>query len=311
MSARVAALFAALWCPAVLALQQSTVAADACVTETYVAQLQQADASLAAGQNSQALAHLRAAATLDGRAAAYLTPAIEDLAVAPLNLADARNRLDAVASTLALPRGSTCIVDSTQARKALHDVYSAGVFANLDQGTQPSVLQRILDWLRSLFTDAAHALGPVAGGVIGAIVLPSVAALVCWRARRVAASRAAAVNEEPAAESNDPQQEWTLALAAASRGDYRQATRRAFRAALLDVAWRGRMHIDASWTTRELLAAAAGDADLVALLAPAAALFDRVWYSGARATEADWTLMRSRCEAIRRVASKRRAEAVG
>jgi len=77
--------------------------------------------------------------------------------------------------------------------------------------------------------------------------------------------------------------------------------RRAFRSALLAVARRGRLPVEASWTTRELLARAAGDADLLAALAPAAASFHRAWYSGAPVTEADWMVARDRCAAVRRL----------
>jgi hypothetical protein len=63
--------------------------------------------------------------------------------------------------------------------------------------------------------------------------------------------------------------------------------------------------VDASWTTRELLARAAGDADLVAALAPAAAAFDHAWYSGAAVGEAEWLVARDRCAAVRRLAGGR------
>ncbi len=100
-------------------------------------------------------------------------------------------------------------------------------------------------------------------------------------------------------------------MAGAERQDYRQAIRRAFRSALLDVTRRGRLSVDSAWTTRELLASASTDADLLALLAPAAAMFDRAWYSRARIDASAWELMKSRCEAIRRLGALRRPEAVG
>ncbi|MGH7687266.1 MAG: DUF4129 domain-containing protein, partial [Candidatus Dormibacteria bacterium] len=75
--------------------------------------------------------------------------------------------------------------------------------------------------------------------------------------------------------------------------------------ALLTVAERGRLAVDPSWSTHELLAATRGDAGLLAALAPAAALFDRAWYSGAAVTEADWEQARERCAALRRLARAR------
>jgi hypothetical protein len=82
--------------------------------------------------------------------------------------------------------------------------------------------------------------------------------------------------------------------------------RHAFRSALLAVATRGRLRVDAAWTTSELLARARGDADLLAALAPAADSFDRAWYSGRPVSQQDWELARDRCAAVRAVAAARR-----
>jgi hypothetical protein len=135
----------------------------------------------------------------------------------------------------------------------------------------------------------------------------AVAALVWWRVRAGVAAREARVGFEPAERGSDPDREWALALAAAARADHREAIRRAFRSALLETSARGRLHVDSAWTTRELLASAAHDADLVAQLVPAATTFDRAWYSGRSVSAADWETMRRRCDAIRRLA-RRRAE---
>jgi hypothetical protein len=96
-----------------------------------------------------------------------------------------------------------------------------------------------------------------------------------------------------------------MAEASARQGDHRQAVRRAFRSALLSVAVRGRLMVDPSWTTHELLAATRADAALLTALAPAAASFDRAWYSGAAVTASDWDEARARCEAVRSLARSR------
>jgi hypothetical protein len=92
-------------------------------------------------------------------------------------------------------------------------------------------------------------------------------------------------------------------------GDHREAVRRAFRSALLEVAVRGRVRIDAAWTTRELLERCHADGDVLVALASAAAVFDRAWYSGTPVTEADWTLAAERCATLRRLVGHARVAA--
>src|SRR6202023_3007601 len=130
-----------------------------------------------------------------------------------------------------------------------------------------------------------------------------IAALVIYRLLGVLGGGGAAVGAEPATAGDDPEREWQLALAAAQRGDYREAIRRAFRSALLDVADR-RAHLDRAWTTREMLATLSADADLLAVVAPAAASFDRAWYGRVPVGAGDWDVARGRCEAVRRVARR-------
>jgi hypothetical protein len=168
-------------------------------------------------------------------------------------------------------------VGSQDAQSVLHQVYSSSVFADLDQNPTPSLIQRIgaaINWLLS------HLFGLLGSGgsiLLGLVVLAVIAALVAYRLRGVLGGRRAAVAAEPATAGDDPEREWQLALAAAQRGDHREAIRRAFRSALLDVADR-RAHLDRAWTTREMLATLSVDADLLAAVAPAADSFDRAWY---------------------------------
>jgi hypothetical protein len=119
--------------------------------------------------------------------------------------------------------------------------------------------------------------------------------------RGTMSGRRAAAGAEPATVGDDPDREWQHALAAAQRRDYREAIRRAFRSALLDVTGR-RARIDRAWTTREMLATLSADADLLAVVAPAAASFDSAWYSGDPVGVAEWEVARARCEAVRKVA---------
>ena len=62
--------------------------------------------------------------------------------------------------------------------------------------------------------------------------------------------------------------------------------------------------MNASQTTRELLAGVRGDADLLAALAPAAAAFDFAWYSGRPSSRTDWDRARALDDAVRSLARR-------
>jgi hypothetical protein len=254
-------------------------------------------------------APLELAATLAPSSPA-LAPIDDDLARNPADLADARSRLRVLIDTLALPPGSVA-QDPSAAQNALRDVFRQDAFSNL--GAAPSndslfarIGRGIVDALNWLSSHTVGALGPVPALVLAALVLGAIVAYVLLRLRS-AGSRAArgAALVEPLPQSLDADAEWRRAEEAAARGEHREAVRHAFRSALLASAQRGRLRVDASWTTSELLSRARGDADLVARLAPAAASFDQAWYSGRTVTAQDWEVARERCSAVRRLASRR------
>jgi hypothetical protein len=286
-------------------------AATACPSLAYISTLGQARGQLDATPADRT----GAAATLSGALAAepgtrpILAPIIADLTASPPDVGDARAQLDPLVAMLQVPAGTACAVDSGAARSTLHDVYSSPVFANLDQIQQPSIFSRIGDFLSSLLAHLLNALGAGGSIAVGLAILGLVLALAAWLLRGMLGSRAAHLRAEPPGDTDDPGLEWRLADRAAARGDYREAIRRAFRSALIEVAVRGRLRVDGAWTTRELLGAANADADLVAALAPAAAGFDRAWYSGEPVDATDGQRARSRCEAIRELARRRPQEA--
>jgi hypothetical protein len=194
--------------------------------------------------------------------------------------------------------------DDSRARQLLHDVYQRPEFRDLDQNGDnviASSLRRFAGWL---VDNTVNRLGRTLSLLLGSVVLLLVLLLAMRRLAASSAGREVHAIDGDGAGGDDPDAEWSLAEAAAARGDHREAVRRAFRSALLSVALRGRMTVNPAWTTRELLARAAGDADLVAALAPAAALFDRAWYSKHEAGEAEWVTMRERCHTIRRLAGR-------
>ena len=205
--------------------------------------------------------------------------------------------------TVALPPGSGCATDPRPICQALRDSYANSKFSGLDAApggdSWLSQLGRaILNFLGMLF----RTIGTVPSIALLLLVL---AGAVFFVARRIALrGRTATADETMLGESSrdvDPDREWRSALRSAAAGDYRDAIGHAFRSALLDVARRGRLVVDASWTTRDLLRAATGDGALVTAMAPAAASFEVAWYSRHEVSAADWEIARKRCLAVRTV----------
>jgi hypothetical protein len=208
---------------------------------------------------------------------------------------------------LALPAESGA-AQTADARRRLEDVYRLPAFSDLEAPSEQSGLAywagRFLGWLIS---NTVGRLGRIPSAILGAVAVALVVLLALRALRAASAGRELrAVHEIPTA-GDDPNAEWAEAEAAAARGDHREAVRRAFRSALLSVAVRGRLNLNAAWTTRELLNMARGDADLVAALAPAAAAFDWAWYSAGPVTVADWERARARCSAVRHLAERSRS----
>jgi hypothetical protein len=234
-----------------------------------------------------------------------LQPVLDDLSTAPPELADASTRLHAMSATLAYPPHSTCNYDGAAARNTLHSVYGSPAFSHLDDRNQTGIVDTILNFLAKLFSGATGALGG-GGGIAVALVVLGVAALLAWRRWHGSAASGSARVDDPPATGDDPDAEWRAAERAAADGDHREAIRRAFRSVLIEVALRGRAHLDAAWTTRELLARCDADGDVLVALAAANSLFERAWYAGRTVVAADWDLAAERCATVRRLARRQR-----
>jgi hypothetical protein len=248
-------------------------------------------------------------------ASVALAPVAADLDRNPADLQDARVRLRALIDALALPPNSVA-EDPHASQAALRDVYSQDTFANVgrtssDGGFFSRVGRGILDALRWIADHTVGALGLIPTLLIAGLIIALIVGLLVLRLHGAGIRQRGAVrsSDDAPARSVDADEEWRLAEAAAVRGEHRDAVRHAFRSALLSVAQRGRLQADAAWTTSELLARARGDADLLAALAPAAASFDRAWYSGRAVTAPDWEVARERCDAVRHLAARRRVPA--
>ena len=285
---------------AALLLQTIPVGASMCPA-AYATQLRQAEA---AASVPDAVAQLQELAVQAGAAPA-LDPIITDLQDGQVSAA--RARLAALATALAPTTTTGCSSAYTPAAaRALAGVYQSPAFAHLDQPAAPNWLQDVVNAIVGFLERVSSALGPVPAGLLGALVLGTLVALAAWRLGRMRASRQPdGTAPETAPPPADPEAEWTAGLAAADRGDYREAVRRTFRSALLTLALRGRLSFEPAWTTPELLAQAGRDSDLTRSLAPAASGFDAAWYSGAAVGRSEWDLARGRCQAIRDLARTR------
>jgi hypothetical protein len=308
-------LAAALWVPA----SSGTYAQARAPGVEFVGALQQAyDALGGAGvaprddpRVQRARTFVQHAGSLAAADSPALAQIVNDLDHDPTDVADARTRLRTLLDALALPPNSVA-GDPNAAQNALHDVYKQDAFSNL--GATPSndsffsrAGSAILNGLRWIASHTIGTLGLVPTLLIAALVAAVIGFFIARRLQDAGtrAARAALDHAEPAPRSIDADAEWRLAEDAAARGEHREAVRHGFRSALLAAAQRGRLQVDAAWTTSELLARARGDADLLTALAPAAASFDQAWYSGRPVTEQDWEVARERCEAVRHLAVRR------
>ena len=282
-------------------------AASGCSAD-YVAQLRQVRTEIGTGSSVPAAEQqLQALASADGATAA-LDPIISDLQSG--DIAGAERLLGTEVATLQTPGASGCGTETSHERQALSGVYHSPTFANLDQPPSPDWAQQLLDDIASFLGRVVGTLGPLGTILLAALVLAVVVAIAAWRVRQVIASGPdPTVDPGTVPAGSDAEVEWAGALAASERGDFREAVRRAFRSALASLVQRGRLPVQPAWTTPELLAHARGDAELSARLGPAAAGFDRAWYSEAPVDADRWEELRGECQAIRALSGRGRPPA--
>jgi len=287
----------------VLALSCVPVAAAGCGGD-YAAQLVQVRGELEAGASIPAVVdRLQALGSAD-QASSALAPVIADLESGDVTVAE--RLLGTTAATLQSSRGSGCGGLTASDRQALSRVYASPALANLDQPSSPNWLQQLIDAVGNALGGVLGALGPLGAGILAVLLLGIVAAIAVWRIRQVTASGRETRAAPPAAPPEvDAEREWSRALAASEGGDFRTAIRHAFRSALVSLVQRGRLPVQPAWTTPELLARARGDPELTAQLTPAAAGFDRAWYSEAPVDAERWEEVRGHCQAIRGLAGRR------
>jgi hypothetical protein len=288
---------------AALALGSVPVTAASCSAD-YVAQLVQVRGELEAGGSIPALVERLQALGSADQASSALAPVVADLESG--DVAGAERLLDTTAATLQGSPGSGCAGLTAADRQALSRVYASPAFANLGQPSSPNWLQQLIDALGNALGGVLGTLGPLGAGILAALLLGIVASIAVWRVRQVMAPGREQPAGPPAAPPEaDAEGEWSRALAASEGGDFRAAIRHAFRSALVSLVQRGRLPVQPAWTTPELLDHARGDPELTARLAPAAAGFDRAWYSDRPVDAERWEEVRGHCQAIRGLAGRR------
>ncbi len=288
---------------AALALSCAPVAAASCGGD-YVAQLVQVRGELVTGASVPAVVQRLQALGSADHASSALAPVIADLEGG--DVSDAERLLATTAASLQGSPGAGCSGLTASDRQALSRVYASPPFANLGQPSSPNWLQQIVDALGNALSGVLGTLGPLGAGILAVLLLGMVAAIAVWRVRQVMApGREQPAGPAAAPPEVDPEREWSRALAASEGGDFRSAIRHAFRSALVSLVQRGRLPVQPAWTTPELLAHARGDPELTAQLTPAAAGFDRAWYSGQPVDAGRWEEVRGHCQAIRGLAGVR------
>lgn len=188
-------------------------------------------------------------------------------------LAVVRDEIDAGAADRSAAREA--VLDRVLADRALRD--------------RRSPWERVVEWVtdrvkrwwggRSLPAgtgEAALRLGQVIGW---AVALAVIALTALWIARALGgltidARAAAGPNAPPAT----PTEARARAESLAARGDYREAVRQLYLAALLVLEGNGLLRADRSRTNREQLAAVGGGPALRGAMAAVVDTFDRVWY---------------------------------
>jgi hypothetical protein len=217
-------------------------------------------------------------------------PSGETIAPAPLFAEDSEPAVASARISTVIQQIDLSARDNTAARLAQLE----RVAQRLDL-LQPSLWERFLrwlaDWLDRLLPDSS----PLAGGALGSATATAVGWAVIavggllltlllsyWLRRLLAGMLAGRDGGDPLAGADDlpvtSGQARQQASEQAQSGNYREAVRRLYLAAILRLAEQGLIRFERSLTNREVLARVDASAPARAHLAPVVETFDRVWY---------------------------------
>lgn len=174
------------------------------------------------------------------------------------------------------------------------------------QPVQPSVWDRLARWLLEWFARILDAPGVSTVGSLAQWVLAIGSGIVVvgvllfflrgLRRNVVEGEAAETLAGEIPRHAAEAQQR---AANAASSGDFREAMRLLYLAALLHLDEVGLLRFDRALTNREVLASVAADAPLRRQLAPVVSQFDRVWYGHAPFGQQEFEVAAEQLDALR------------
>ncbi|MGH2543163.1 MAG: DUF4129 domain-containing protein [Ardenticatenaceae bacterium] len=277
------------------------VLADTLTAEEIARRLEEAAALLEEGDQTGAR---RLLASLDGvRLAGGDEMALESAVWERLveqNPGDAPAHLRAAAASLRAPQTEL----PPDARARLERILSRPEF----RPVPPSLWERLVRWLvqQLALLERVPGLATVgdlltwtialfSGVIVGAVLLIFIRGL----------RRNVVVEEEarilPGAIPTDAGEAQEYAAEAAKAGNFREAMRLLYLAALLHLDEVGLIRFDRALTNREVLATLSGSSMLHSLLAPVVGQFDRVWYGHAPFGQTEYEVVQRQIEALRAV----------
>ncbi len=273
--------------------------AQAPTVEALAARLEEAATLLEAGEVGAARALLRSLDRVSfGEGEELSFPGTFWAEQEALPAAEQARLLRQVAATLRAPPTAL----PADARERLDHILARPEF----RPAAPSWQERLLQWLSERFPSldgvpGGESVGRLLGWlIVGASALIILAVLLSF----LRGLRHNLDGEEPAAPlpGDVPRraaEAQAQASEAAGAGNFREAMRLLYLAALLHLDESGLIRFDRALTNREVLASVADNPSLRPLLAPVVAQFDQVWYGHAPFGQAEFERVREQIERLR------------
>ncbi len=274
--------------PTVIFAQSPGVAEAITTLESAASALESGDSDEAA----QLLASLRAVTLDNGTTVNLADEAWEDFLKQPPDVA--ATALRDLAQRLRNPQ--TTLPDDS--RQRLDEILARPEF----QDAQPTLLDRFLRWLSEILPDASPDVRGLVDAAVGVLGVIAIGLLIFFVVRMVRRNWREGETLESfgdipihAAEAQ------AKASGAAGAGDFREAMRLLYLAALLHLDEVGLLRFDRALTNREVLATVVHQAPLYSALSPVVYQFDRVWYGHAPFGASDFEQMQGQIEQLRQM----------
>lgn len=170
------------------------------------------------------------------------------------------------------------------------------------QDAQPTLLDRFLRWLSDILPDASPDVRGLFDAAVGLFGVTAIGLLTFFVVRMVRRNWREGETLESFGEipihATEAQ---AKATTAAGAGDFREAMRLLYLAALLHLDEVGLLRFDRALTNREVLATVVSRTTLYTALSPVVTQFDRVWYGHAPFGASDFEQMEGQIEQLRQM----------